>query len=762
MKKLNLKNKATISILTTMLIICGCFFISPNRTYADTTLTIDGINYTVDSFTKDSNGNVTEIIKNGIKYLASQWARSNLNSNKEWAKTVASSIVTLEFMNATGDLIGAYDRASEWVLDGVNTRIGEIKDGWDSLKYKYAEGTLEDKNVWVLKKLLGATNVVSDVYGNVREGILDLANSVETTYRNYYDNTLVNTNDYARGNTKYYQVANTYNDTFYNTYENTYETINNYNYDITNNYYNYYTTENHYHVTNNINNTYVFNVGGNYDYSLYYRLPDGSNSYNLTLDQIEGIKTDFNVDNYEVNSSNTNFLGLYHFNGNALNTYGNNNYFINDNTYLPYSSSNYVDSLLGYDLGLMFSTTKVFRFDLTNIKNVYFKLYSPTKKLYINSYGSNPVSNSELTIVNGKYYIGSRSDFNAFYIDTLGSNSWNQIELNIDNNNIDIYVNGLLQSKHPVVVPDNLTINDFTFSSDMNIISFQEYEKYYKFIHRYSDNREVNIFVYKFKLNDLLFYLDSNNNFGIVDELRLSNTLSTNHDVNYLPFSDGIFYTLPYVDTNNKLLVKSDIAVNDFQFGGIRKTYFDSVRGDVFINLTNGVIDSIQQFDGHDWILKDGAIYSTYLGKWVNAVGYSIITGVWDYGDITANEVKDTSSLAKWLSTALNDLKATIATGFIGILDGIKELTGFGESTLVIDNANDVKIDQDIDGYLDELKVIDQTIQFNLDDGLGEDINEIKTLAQTITQPIFETIDDNGLNILLIAPLIIAIVRLVI
>lgn len=777
------------------------------KVYADSSLVIDGTSYVVDSYSTDSNGFIKEIVKNGIKYVVTNWAQKNTSGNKLWAQTVASGILTLSGLSTINDLVGAYDGASQWVLDGVSYGMDQVKQGWDSLKDQYQKSGYTSKSIEVTQRLLGAVSGLDNIYSNLAEGIRDIDKAVESSYRNYYDRTIGN--NYRTGATNYYSVVQ--GDTFYNTYNNTYETINNYNYDIYNNYYNYYTTnnitENHYHVTNNYNNTYVFNNAGNYDYSLYYRLPDGTNSFNLTEDEINGIKTDFNVDNYQLQNSNSDVIGLYHLNGNNINTYStdNNSIFYNNVNYFPYSSNNYVDSLLGFDTAYMSNSMYIFNIINSNIKNAKFYLYVDCNN-----------SNTSYKLV-----VNELDD----YIN-IPSKSFNHIEIN-NNNEYEYYINGIetnliKSSSYIYHEPNTFKSTNYSVDSSRYVnktssseaynewyISKYEYTPYvlnqgsntsnnyysygfkrtqYRCLY-YSSNNVINSYsaetiynsfktgspniTYDNSLKEFTTYgltptkinlhvSNSNFNYYILDELRLSTDSSNKHEVNFLPYSDGIYYTLPNTDTNNKLLIKSDIPVNEFQFGGIRKSYELSTKGDVFINLTNGYIDNVQQFDGHDWITKEAAIYSEYLNKWVNAIGYSINTGDWTYSDITANDVKDLPTYSSFISNALNDLKSILQTGFDNVITGLKNLVGIPSDTISLDNADSVDISTTIDETLDELKVIDQTIQFNLDDGLGEDINEIKSLAQTITQPIFKTIDDNGLNILLIAPLIIAIVRLVI
>ncbi len=98
-----------------------------------------------------------------------------------------------------------------------------------------------------------------------------------------------------------------------NTYNTTYNTENNY-YE-----YNYYT----YNVQYTYNNTYVTYVGSTAEYqpkewSLYYQLPDGRSSADLTEEDVAGLSFQFqDVINYKRASTSADLWALYHFDGNT-------------------------------------------------------------------------------------------------------------------------------------------------------------------------------------------------------------------------------------------------------------------------------------------------------------------------------------------------------------------------------------------------------------------------------------------------------------
>lgn len=94
---------------------------------------------------------------------------------------------------------------------------------------------------------------------------------------------------------------------------NAYKTVN----EGDNYYYTYYT----YNVTYNITNTYITYIGSNEpyereEYELYYQLPDGRSSADLTAEEIAGMSFEFyDIVNYQRSTDNVSVRGLYHFDG---------------------------------------------------------------------------------------------------------------------------------------------------------------------------------------------------------------------------------------------------------------------------------------------------------------------------------------------------------------------------------------------------------------------------------------------------------------
>lgn len=92
-----------------------------------------------------------------------------------------------------------------------------------------------------------------------------------------------------------------------------------------------------YNITYNITNTYITYIGSNEpyereEYTLYYQLPDGRSSADLTADEVAGMSFEFyDVVNYKRSTDNVSVRSLYHFDGN-----------LDDSSYFTGQSSGFV------------------------------------------------------------------------------------------------------------------------------------------------------------------------------------------------------------------------------------------------------------------------------------------------------------------------------------------------------------------------------------------------------------------------------------
>lgn len=223
-----------------------------------------------------------------------------------------------------------------------------------------------------------------------------------------------------------------------------------YTYNIQNNYYeyNYYT----YNITYNISNTYINYIGSTAEfvpteYELYYELPDGRSSADLTIDEMAGMSFQFyDVINYHKSATDTYLRALYHFDGDTDDS----SYFSTqgDFTWTTGASLTYMES--GAFEGALYLDTAAHAFDLKLPSNIgsgdftlqfrYYQASQPDTTSNINNYismnGSRLISWDE-----SNFYYGSKD-----YETTLGPlsvGSWQELAIVRDSGTLYYYHNGL-------------------------------------------------------------------------------------------------------------------------------------------------------------------------------------------------------------------------------------------------------------------------------------------------------------------------------
>ena len=231
-----------------------------------------------------------------------------------------------------------------------------------------------------------------------KNGFINLENHNKNLYydggnKNYYTN-----NDYSSVNN--YQVYN--------------NTTNHINYTYNNQHYNY-TTNNYYY--NYTNNTYIYNIANNQNISisntynnttiispsgatqkLYYELPDGSNSLNLTEEQAKkGFKTSLNVASYSNGYDDDNLNFLFHFDGNE---YDSAYPIVNYNLKAIPNSVDYIDSSNpSFNQSIAFSDS----FDLSVEGSNYNNYYSFRIFPHISDNWSLKINGIDIGTVTSKY-----------------------------------------------------------------------------------------------------------------------------------------------------------------------------------------------------------------------------------------------------------------------------------------------------------------------------------------------------------------------
>ena len=252
-----------------------------------------------------------------------------------------------------------------------------------------------------------------------------------------------------------------------------------YTYNIQNNYYeyNYYT----YNITYNISNTYINYIGSTAEfvpteYELYYELPDGRSSADLTIDEMAGMSFQFyDVINYHKSATDTYLRALYHFDGDTDDS----SYFSTqgDFTWTTGASLTYMES--GAFDGALYLDTAAHAFDLTLPSNIgsgdftlqfrYYQASQPDTTSNINNYIS--VNGSRLMSWDeSNFYYGSKD-----YETTLGPlsiGSWQELAIVRDSGTLYYYHNGLCvgSTSNVSVLGNVLTFNFGTTSRSYSML----------------------------------------------------------------------------------------------------------------------------------------------------------------------------------------------------------------------------------------------------------------------------------------------------
>lgn len=395
---------------------------------------------------------------------------------------------------------------------------------------------------------------------------------------------------YNGGTTSYYSVMNTQNNTLnfttYNQITNNYTqnnyTYNNYTY---NNEYNYYTynIENHnYYVTNNY--TYVTVVypdgtkdeNGNDNYEsvdIYYKLPDGRNSYDLKADEIFGTYLTYNVTGCErVVEDDGVTLGLWHLDNSQINSA-----YCQDYPY-PFRDLKFVtiDDVWGSGISFSYYLTYNFNFD-----GKYGSALPKFNKIETAWNISEPFTleyrlfiNDRCVNVDHYYHFGNDKA-------RIPTNQWVSVAVTYDGSLFRFYLNGKLECSN----------SSWSFLP-------------------------VGLRYTKCIAGSCVVGYDIT-----LDELRLSKGIlyEKNYVARQQPFDTNSVLVRPENPAENDIVIMSNVPISTYRIGGVRPTY--PVTGSTFIYLENDVVQSIQQYQGDGWVLVDAFIWQD--GEWKNLLKYN-------------------------------------------------------------------------------------------------------------------------------------------
>ena len=508
---------------------------------------------------------------------------------------------------------------------------------------------------------------VTNYYRSGDTSTAPLIDSAAQSFSSYQYNTYQTNN-----NSSYYSYqANVDLSNFLNTY--TYNTVTN-NYELTYNTYTYNTTNNYYNITIDASTTLNYNYDIQVEYApsytqvtyisnsetvnnvtniYYYSLYDGRNSYDITVNEILGLATDYGAANYETVIEDPDTLSLQHFDGNYddLSAYGREPYFVN-------RSLDYVDtgdfgqavnlasgSIVGVTIPELTSNTALcidFRYYGTVCPALYIgdaRILSTWSggSYYTNLY---PESNSRKWNAEDEYFAYSDvySRFNPPYDDEKFSTIYPVLD-----DDVTLKLNLAQDPSY-----DYYPIRIFGYYGFLGYVNRLNYAQWNSYRIVFADGN-MSLLIngelrgtqkYVDTLAGETVYIKSTAANTMLDELRVATgsfvSIST-YTPPTIPFDTNKVLALPENPEEGQIYVRSSIPVSNVRIGGVRPS--NPTAGYVYIPLDSTYKGAgIQISDGVSWEDSEGYIYENET--WSNVIGYRFLT-VGDYDDVDSDNDGD-------------------------------------------------------------------------------------------------------------------------
>lgn len=341
-------------------------------------------------------------------------------------------------------------------------------------------------------------------------------------------------------------------------------------------------------------------------FKVYYELPDGRSSFNLTPDDIDGVIFNYDVINYERTVLDSDVIGIWHLDGDYFNSV---TFTENPNIW----NNNFVDGR--FDGCVMRDASYTYNSNPSstnkNFNNIYlytdWTLESSDWTLEFWVWCPDP-SSTLYQDSSGNYH---RSKPSIFLFDSAPA--WINVAVQ---SNGDYYVNGQLGYSSPF----------WQTSPDRNLNGWLD-----KFLTVYFAGSHYNImFSYNgystpVQENGVTYYYDDMSTFAI-DEVKFTKRLlysGSNYGVRNEPYDLTFAYTVPDLDIDySTIAIQSPITVGNAQIGGIRSS--SPSIGDVFISLYDGRATSVSQYYDGSWNTVNGAVYLN--GRWEDLLQYNFNT----------------------------------------------------------------------------------------------------------------------------------------
>lgn len=258
---------------------------------------------------------------------------------------------------------------------------------------------------------------VDDIFNLADSWVTKASSLLPTPSVNYCNDYVTVNNDYISQyvynknlTTNNNNYSMTVDNRVYNPITNNYMTVNNHKEYKT---YNFYEDNNYEYITNNNYTNYEFLILNKTNnecryYSYYYNLPNGSNSYNLTKEDIFGQYMIYDLYNYDSVPEDENLLGLWHLDG----LYDNE---VTSSAYtLSYNSNTFVNGRFNSGILLNGSQNMTITGNMPTQYTIEFWFYNDIN--------------------------------NGTYTETMSANTWHHIAKTYDNGTIRCFIDGIEQS----------------------------------------------------------------------------------------------------------------------------------------------------------------------------------------------------------------------------------------------------------------------------------------------------------------------------
>ena len=638
------------------------------------------------------------------------------------------------------------------------------------------------------------------------------------TNRNYYtmpDHQNTSNYNIVTNNNQQTNINYTYNNTTYNYTTN----IENNYYNIQNNSYTFYFDQTNYltYVNTYNNSTIIYNGATT---ELYYKLPDGSDSFNLTEEEAyNGYKTSLSVSSYENTYDSSDLQFLYHFDDNEYDTA------YPTNTILSFSKNSveYVNDL-NFGHAIAFNGDTIISVNKNDIYSSFrfYPLIDDSFSMYINStfIGGSERSydtitsydewfneylvertsgtlyaylykvSSDLYLVSYPSYYGAIATnisdaieyFNQQWKASSMSLPYTVDDINLVSDNGTAYVNSVSNLYNP----DNIDVSSY-YNGSRYVFPYTESDNLHVYdITSFVSNRSYNYINYDYYINSGKFNLVNLNmwNFcsilldgsvylnGIDTGIVVDN--SQNLQLSFL--GDSVFYFDEFFgnSVNRSVIAPSrpyDTNIvyylpDEFQNNCVLIQSLISVSGYKFGGIrpsspSNGnVYISVNEVGNVTSVQQFNGI------EWIPVNGgiYNEYLNMWInvIGFNIFNNNWDVQDLVYQTDNdPMNNLIKFLTTQFNRVVNTIKNIkNGDDEVTQNITNKYDVDIDNSLELYIDDLIDADNDIDLtapNMNLPSGDGLN----LLSDIPLETIKLFTDNNLGVFIFVPLIIALVGLV-